>query len=178
MSKIFIDSGHGGRDPGATSKGIKEKDITLDVGLLLGQMLEKKGFKVAYTRTNDSFVSLSDRASKSNRFGSDIFISIHCNAFTSPKAKGVETFYYYKTTKKGQQLASRFQNSIVQNNLSTANRGIKKGNFYVLRRTKATAVLLELGFITNDMDRKILLNKKKEFAEAIFKGLKEYLWID
>lgn len=147
MTKIFIDAGHGGHDPGAVSQNIKEKDITLDVGLLLGELLVKEGFHVGYARTGDSFVSLSDRANRSNKFGSDIFISIHCNAFTSPHAKGVETFYF-KTSKKGQRLASKFQNSIVQNNLSTANRGIKQGNFYVLRRTRATAVLVELGFIT------------------------------
>ena len=63
----------------------------------------------------------------------------------------------------------------MQNNLSTANRGIKQGNFYVLRRTRATAVLLELGFITNDVDRQILLAKKKEFAQAIYEGVKGYL---
>lgn len=174
MSKIFIDSGHGGHDPGATSKGVKEKDITLDIGLLLGQILVTKGFHVGYARTGDSFVSLSDRANRSNRFGADIFISIHCNAFTSPKAKGVETFYF-RTSKNGQKLAGKFQNSIVQNNLSTANRGIKQGNFYVLRRTRATAVLLELGFLTNDKDIEILLGRKKEFAQAIYEGLKGYL---
>lgn len=174
MSKIFIDPGHGGHDPGATSKGVKEKDITLDIGLLLGKILEKEGFKVGYSRTNDSFVSLSDRASRSNKYGADIFISIHCNAFTDPNAKGVETFYF-RTSKKAQKLASKFQNSIVQKNLSSANRGIKQGNFYVLRRTRATAVLLELGFITNVIDRNILITRKREFAEAIYEGLREYL---
>lgn len=174
MSKIFIDPGHGGHDPGAVSHNIKEKDITLDIGLLLGEMLKKEGFKVGFTRTNDSFVSLSDRANKSNSFGADVFISIHCNAFTSPLAKGVETFYF-RTSKKGQKLASKFQNSIVQNKLSTADRGSKQGNFYVLRRTKATAVLLELGFLTNVIDRNILIAKKREFAEAVYEGLKDYL---
>lgn len=174
MSKIFIDPGHGGRDPGACHGNIKEKDIVLDIGLILGELLVKEGFKVAYSRTGDSFISLSERANKSNRFGSDIFISIHCNAFTSSSAQGVETFYY-RTSRNGKRLADKIQTSIIQKGLYTRNRGIKQGNFYVLRRTRAVAVLLELGFISNWEDRKIIMENKKAFAEAVVEGLKEYL---
>lgn len=174
FKKIFIDSGHGGRDPGACHGAVKEKDITLDVGLILGELLVKEGFKVAYSRTDDSFVSLSDRANRSNRLGSDIFISIHCNAFTNPNAQGLETFYY-RTSQNGKKLANKFQTSIVKKGLYTKDRGIKQGDFYVLRRTRAVAVLLELGFITNGEDRGIILNNKKEFAEVVVLGLKEYL---
>lgn len=60
MSKIFIDSGHGGRDPGACHGNVKEKDIVLDIGLTLGELLAKEGFKVGYSRKDDSFVSLSE----------------------------------------------------------------------------------------------------------------------
>lgn len=174
MSKIFIDPGHGGRDPGACHGNIKEKDIVLDIGLILGELLVKEGFKVAYSRTNDTFVSLSERANKSNRLGSDIFISIHCNAFTSSNAQGLETFYY-RTSKNGKRLADKFQTSIVKKSLYTKDRGIKQGNFYVLRRTRAVAVLLELGFISNWEDRKIMLENKRGFAGAVVEGLKEYL---
>lgn len=173
MSKIFIDPGHGGYDPGACYGNIKEKDIVLDIGLILGELLIKEGFKVGYSRTNDNFVSLSERVNKSNRFGSDIFISIHCNAFTSSQAQGVETFYY-RTSKNGKRLADKFQTSIVKKGLYTKDRGIKQGNFYVLRRTRAVAVLLELGFISNWEDRKIIMENKRGFAEAVVEGLKEY----
>lgn len=174
MSKIFIDPGHGGRDPGACHGNLKEKDIVLDVGLILGELLVKEGFQVAYSRRNDSFVSLSERANKSNRLSSDIFISIHCNAFTRASAQGVETFYY-RTSRNGKRLADKFQTSIIKKGLYTKNRGIKQGNFYVLKRTRAVAVLLELGFISNWADRKIMLENKREFAGAVFEGLKEYL---
>ena len=174
MSRIFIDPGHGGKDPGACSGNIKEKDITLDIGLLIGELLTKEGFKIGYTRTGDSFVSLSERVNKSNAFASDVFLSIHCNAFTNNQAQGVETFYY-RSSHKGKSLASKFQSSIVGKKLYTKNRGIKPGNFYVLRRTRAVAVLVELGFITNDEDRGLLLGRGREYAEAVVKGLKKYL---
>ena len=174
INKIFIDAGHGGRDPGACYGNVKEKDITLDVGLILGELLVKEGFKVGYSRTDDSFVSLSERANHSDRLGSDIFISIHCNAFTNSSAQGLETFYY-RTSQNGKRLADKFQTNIVNKGLYTKDRGIKQGNFYVLKRTNAVAVLLELGFITNSEDREIVLGNKKSFAEAIAQGLKEYL---
>lgn len=113
------------------------------------------------------------RASKSNRFGADVFISIHYNAFTRASAQGLETFYY-RTSRNGKRLADKFQTSIIKKGLSTKDRGVKQGNFYVLRRTRAVAVLLELGFISNWEDRKIVLENKTAFAEAVVEGLKEY----
>ena len=59
---------------------------------MVGELLVKEGFKVGYTRTNDSFVSLSERVSRSNAFGSDIFVSIYCNAFTNNQAQGLKLF--------------------------------------------------------------------------------------
>lgn len=174
MSKVFIDPGHGGKDPGACYGNIKEKDINLDVGLILGKLLVKEGFKVGYSRTNDSFVSLSERVNRSNRMGCDVFISIHCNAFHRSSAQGLETFYY-RTSWKGKRLADKFQTSIIKKGLYTKNRGIKPGNFYVLRRTRAIAVLVELGFITNWSDRKLVLENKTALSKAAVEGIKEYL---
>ena len=171
---IFIDSGHGGHDPGACYGNIKEKDITLDVGLILGKLLVKESFKVSYSRTDDTFVSLSERVNRSNSLGSDIFISIHCNSFTSHNAQGVETFYY-RTSQNGKKLAGKLQTNIVKKGLYTKDRGIKQGDFYVLRKTRAVAMLVELGFITNSEDRGIILGNEKAFAEVVALGLKEYL---
>ena len=171
VRRIFIDSGHGGKDPGACYGEFKEKDIVLDIALMLGELLVKEGFKVDYSRTEDKFVSLSQRVNRSNRLGSDIFISIHCNAFTNENAQGVETFYY-ATSKNGKKLADKIQANIIKKGLYTKNRGIKAGNFYVLRKTRAVAVLLELGFISNSKDRWLILNNKKAFAENLMQGLK------
>lgn len=102
-----------------------------------------------------------------------MFISIHCNAFTNTQAQGVETFYY-KTSSKGKQLAAKIQKSIIYKGLYSRDRGIKPGSFYMLKKTRAVAVLIELGFITNRVDLEIMLRNKREFAKAIVEGMKGY----
>ena len=93
---VVIDAGHGGKDPGAlsASKSIREKDITLQVALMVGANIKKKypEVNVMYTRQKDVFVGLNDRARMANKANADLFISIHCNAATNRSAKGAETY--------------------------------------------------------------------------------------
>ena len=91
---VVIDAGHGGKDPGAVGKFSKEKDITLDLTLRVGQYIEDNipGVKVIYTRTTDVFLELYKRAEIANKAHADFFISIHCNAAASTKAHGFETW--------------------------------------------------------------------------------------
>ena len=103
-----------------------------------------------------------------------MFISIHCNAHYNRQAQGVETFYY-RTSSKGKILADKVQTNILKRGIYTKNRGIKPAGFYVLKKTRAVAVLLELGFITNRTDLDIMLRNKKEFAVAIAEAVKDYL---
>lgn len=174
MFKVFIDAGHGGRDPGACFKDIKEKDITLDVSLMLGELLTQKGFKVTYSRTIDTFIPLTGRAKASNDFKSDVFISIHCNAHSNIHARGLETFHH-RTSSRGKRLAAKVQKCILDKQLYSKDRGIKQGNFYVLRKTNAVAILLELGFITNQTDLNIILRNKREFSKTVADAIVEYL---
>ena len=97
IKTIVIDAGHGGKDPGCTYYGLKEKDITLDVSLKLGEMLSANmdGIKIIYTRTKDEFVELKERAEIANRAKADLFISVHVNAAPPngvKKMHGTETF--------------------------------------------------------------------------------------
>ncbi len=94
LKKVVIDPGHGGKDPGATVGNIREKDIVLDVSLLLGQIIKNQypDIEVIYTRNTDTFVPLSERADIANKSKADLFISIHCNSFHSDKISGAETF--------------------------------------------------------------------------------------
>jgi N-acetylmuramoyl-L-alanine amidase len=93
--KIVLDAGHGGKDPGRPNKnGIKEKNIVLNIALLLGKRLENNNNKVIYTRKDDRFLSLRKRASIANESDADLFISIHCNAFNDSRVYGFETFVY------------------------------------------------------------------------------------
>lgn len=174
MFKVFIDPGHGGQDPGACFKDIREKDIALDVSLMLGELLTQSGLKVAYSRTIDTFIPLTRRAQASNDFKADVFISIHCNAHSNTHARGLETFHH-RTSSKGKALSAKVQKGILKKELYSKNRGVKQANFYVLRKTNAVAILLELGFITNQTDLNIILRNKKEFSTAVADAIIEYL---
>ena len=94
MSRIVIDPGHGGHDPGAMGKGVTEAELVLDVALRLEKLLQKlPGLDVVLTRRTDDFVSLQERTAIANREGADLFLSIHANASESGQARGVETYF-------------------------------------------------------------------------------------
>ncbi|GAB4311879.1 MAG: N-acetylmuramoyl-L-alanine amidase [Bacteroidales bacterium] len=94
IERIVIDAGHGGKDPGALSGNLKEKDITLAVALKTGALIQKAfpDLELIFTRTDDSFVPLHERARIANESGADLFISIHCNSNTSTKPYGAESY--------------------------------------------------------------------------------------
>ena len=176
MPKVFLDAGHGGKDPGALGNGMQEKNITLPVTLEIGEILQRHGITVGYSRKTDVYVSLEDRANKANNFGADIFVSIHCNAFEKTSAHGVETYSYIGSV-KGAKLAKYIHDEVIKAKLYTRNRGTKTADFYVLRKTIAPATLIELAFITNKDDANLLKTKQKEFALAIAKGILSYFGI-
>ena len=90
---VVLDAGHGGHDSGNRGNGYFEKKIALSIALKIGKILEKiNDFKIIYTRKSDVFVDLIERANIANKADADLFVSIHCDAFTSPKAFGAGTF--------------------------------------------------------------------------------------
>lgn len=94
VSKIVIDAGHGGKDPGTVGKISKEKDITLSIAKRVGELINQnlQGIKVIYTRSDDTFIPLDERSRIANREGADLFISIHCNAAPNKSITGTETY--------------------------------------------------------------------------------------
>ena len=94
ISRIVLDAGHGGHDPGARSNGLEEAELVLDVTMRLKALLEKQpGIEVMLTRGTDIFVPLEERTAIANRTGADLFLSIHANASRNPRARGVETYF-------------------------------------------------------------------------------------
>jgi N-acetylmuramoyl-L-alanine amidase len=94
VSRIVIDAGHGGHDPGAKGKGITEAELVLDVALRLEKLLQKvPGVEVILTRRTDEFIPLPERTAIANREGADLFLSIHANASASAQARGIETYF-------------------------------------------------------------------------------------
>jgi N-acetylmuramoyl-L-alanine amidase len=94
VSRIVIDAGHGGHDPGAKGKGVTEAELVLDVAVRLEKLLQKvPGTETILTRRTDDFVPLPERTAIANREGADLFLSIHANASPNPQAHGVETYF-------------------------------------------------------------------------------------
>ena len=93
--RIVVDAGHGGRDRGTVGRdGLLEKDLVLEIGQRLGKLLEGRlGMDVIYTRHDDSYISLDERASIANQAQADLFVSVHANYSDLPSARGVETYY-------------------------------------------------------------------------------------
>lgn len=94
VSRIVIDPGHGGRDPGAQARGLNEADLTLDIALRLEALLQKEpGLEVILTRRTDVYLSLEERTAIANREGADLFLSVHANTSRNINASGVETYF-------------------------------------------------------------------------------------
>lgn len=93
VQTVFIDAGHGGKDPGTYHNNIIEKLVALDVAKTLGRLLENTGLQVLYSRTTDKFIPLTQRTAMANAAGADLFISIHVNANERASANGFETYF-------------------------------------------------------------------------------------
>lgn len=171
---ICIDAGHGGKDPGAWKEGAAEKDSNLIAALELQKMLQVFGINTVMTRTADDTVSLENRVAVANTNYADLFISLHCNSTISRFPHGVQTFWY--TERTGQPIARLIQPRIdeVYGKESVWNRAMF-ANLYVLKHTVAPAVLVEMGFLSNDEDRKRLTDKTylRTIAAAIADALVE-----
>jgi len=112
VSRVVIDPGHGGHDPGAKTKGLTEADLVLDVALRLEKLLAKQdGFEVVLTRRVDTFVPLEERTAIANREGADLFLSIHANASTNSSARGVETYFLNLTANPDAEMVAARENA-------------------------------------------------------------------
>lgn len=180
---IVVDPGHGGYDSGAVGPaGIKEKDVTLAIGLKVGAILAKNNVNVIYTRTSDNVSwpadvnkDLQARCDIANNANADLFISIHMNSYDDASVNGTETYYFPGST-KGQALAQSIQSQLVSA-LGTTDRGIKTASYYVLKYTNAPAVLTEVGFISNPTEEQELNDNsfQDEAAQAIADGILKYI---
>jgi N-acetylmuramoyl-L-alanine amidase len=113
VSRIVIDPGHGGHDPGTNVRGLQEASLTLDVALRLEKLLEKEdGVEVVLTRRTDAYVQLEERTAIANREGADLFLSIHANASRNPASSGIETYYLsFASSPEAEAVAARENSS-------------------------------------------------------------------
>jgi N-acetylmuramoyl-L-alanine amidase len=214
-SRVVVDAGHGGRDPGAPLRGtsIREKDVALQVAMQLGSILKERGIEVIYTRTRDTLIALDDRGRIANEARGDLFISIHVNAanpgWKNPgAARGFETYFLAaakteddKRVEEMENESVRFESEtevpkgdplsfilsdmmqnehlresadladIVQRHLRSVHRGpdrgVKQAGFRVLNNAFMPAVLVELGFGTNEDEAAFLTTSARQRAMAL-----------
>ncbi len=182
--KVFIDQGHNPRDfnTGAEGNGLYEQNITYNIGRLLYQLFESNPeFEPRLSRPTPDTVlgtsnstSLTTRVNLANSWGADIFLSLHTNAAVNPNATGCETLVFSRASTEAYELATDIVNQL---SLVTGlrNRGvIERPGLYVLKRTAMPAVLVEMGFITNEYDAELMQYSPGLFANGIYRGVLLY----
>ncbi len=181
--KIFIDQGHNPTNPnaGAEGNGLREQDITFKIGVLLADLLRANpDYQVRLSRpTADTQLgtsnssSLAARVNAANEWGADYFLSLHCNASYNPSVSGSEC-YVYRENSYAYWMAEQL---LIALNETTGlpNRGIFiNKSFYVLRRTKMPAVLVEMGYISNEYDANLMNTRPELFARGLYNGILNY----
>ena len=166
--KIFLNSGHGGKDPGAIgAAGNKESEINAKIAKAAAERLKAAGHTVIVYQQERR---LADVAEQANASKADLFVSIHCNSAVNRNAHGTET-WHYTGCPTGKKTAGAIQAELVRV-LGTRNRGVKTSRaLYVLRKTAMPAVLVEVGFISNPAEEKKIVANVAQIGEAIATGI-------
>ncbi len=172
---IVIDAGHGGKDPGATSiLGDYEKGINLKVARKVAALLAERGFKVKMTRTSDRFIELQDRAYIANRLGADLFVSIHADSFPKSSRRGYTMYVAKVASQESFSAAASIARSMSRTGLNS--HGTQTANYKVLIGTRGPAVLVEMGYLTNRREARLLKSPsfQTRIAEAIADGISDH----
>jgi len=218
LTKVVIDSGHGGNDPGAIGRsGLREKDVNLDIAKRLSNLLRAEGVQTVLTRSSDRFIPLSSRVSIANNSGADLFISVHSNAARSRSVSGFEVYYVAPSVSDSKRAAFTVRNAslnlkdaefaggnqdlkaIVWDMIYTNSRaesielshsickimdscidanilGVKNARFQVLKGIRMPGILIEVGFVSNLNEEKLLKTGayRQKLAQGILEGLRDY----
>lgn len=185
--KIAIDAGHGGNDTGAIGPaGTTEKSVTLRIAKKVQEILTANGAQVFMTRTTDTEVSpkhanatddeeLQARCDVANDNNADVFVCIHLDSFSSGAARGTTGYYYADASANGIRLADAVRAGVVKQ-LKTDDRGAKSCHFYVVKHTVMPATLVEVAFLSNPQEEKLLNSDAgvQRAAQGIVDGLVAY----
>lgn len=186
---VVVDPGHGGIDPGKVGiNDAQEKDVNLAISMKLKEILEKNDCKVVLTRDSDTglyqesdsnkkLADLRARCQMIDESSADIVISIHQNSFTAESSKGAQVFYQ-TTSQEGKKLADILQSQLISS-LDTENHRVAKANsdYYMLKNTRGTMVIVECGFLSNSQEAELLVQEgyQRRVAWAIALGALQYL---
>jgi N-acetylmuramoyl-L-alanine amidase len=173
---VVIDVAHGGKDSGFIFEGFTEKEIVKEIANKIITINKNSNINIVLNRTEDTFLSLSERAAKINSLNPDLVISLHINGSKDDKDRsGFEVFTLEESKeslKFAELLQSHFSSFRVGQNIT-----LKNANYFILKNVKAPAVLLEMAYLTNENDRKIILsdNGQEEMAKFILKSVQNFI---
>lgn len=182
---IYLDAGHGGKDCGAISGNIEEKNLNLELVKKLAIKLGEKGAIVLLTRTEDKDLAnpnvlnrkrsdLTNRAMLINKSKANLYISIHMNATTNSSWRGLQIFY--NSNNVNNQVLANTINDTIKKKMSTVREVKKENDYYMYKQIRKAGILIEAGFITNPSD--LYLLKQEEYqnklASLITEGIIEY----
>lgn len=181
--KIFIDQGHNPGNPnaGAEGNGLREQDITYEVGRILGELLTENGnFEVKLSRNSPTEIlgtsnaaSLAARTNAANEWGADYFISVHADASDYPSATGTQAFVFSDAS-ASRQLALDMTAGISRET-GIVDRGVSaRPSLWVLRKSRMPATLVEIGFITNPAEAALMEDSPELFARGMYEGIVEF----
>lgn len=193
--KIVVDPGHGGEDGGASNGDVIERDITLSISKQLVKLLEKEGATVVMTRTqagdaidevekNPQYQSLRERKLADLKLREqivvdeqpDVFVSVHVNAIPDAKWRGAQVFYHKEGHEDGARLAKSIQSSFRENLKNTDREAMGIHGVYLLKKSPVPSVLVETGFISNEEEKKLLVDPdyQRKVAATIMEGILKF----
>lgn len=172
---IVIDAGHGGRDFGAQIGAEQEKKIVESIANKIGLLNSKGEIEIVLLRENDNFMELSERVSKTNKINPSLLISLHLNASKNLNENGVNAYvskqniFYEKSVENAKSLIDKISNE------KLAKGEVKDANFFVIKNSKCPALVLEIGYLSNENDKTYLTseNGQNEIANKIFEFIKK-----
>ena len=155
---IVIDAGHGDEDPGSSISNVDEKDLNLQIALKLKSALEEEGYEVMMTRSDDTYLTLTERAEFANEVEADLFISIHQNSYIDDSTvSGIEVYYNESTKTESDEVLAQFIQTELVETTGARDRGIRAyDELVVTRKTEMPACLVELGYMTNKSELSLL----------------------
>jgi len=173
---VVIDAGHGGKDFGASAESLLEKEITAAFAAKIKSLNVNKNVVIHFTRSTDEFVELTDRADHINKIKPDVMISLHVAASKNKHDSGVGIFLYNESPvyEKSVKLANRLGEKLAVNNKLKINE-VKNAPLMILKKSEVPALMVELGYLTNENDRAYLTNdvEQDRIAQTILELINE-----
>lgn len=173
---IIVDPGHGGRNPGAIGiTGLYESEVNYDVAVRVNEMLRGAGAYTIMTRESNEDPGLYERAELSNDNRADLFVSIHADAHPKESTRGSTVYGHYNATEENWALAWYVHDEIIKLT-GLESKGLRAADFVVLRETEASAILVEMAYLTNHEDESLLKDGefRQKMAQGIFNGILRY----